>query len=74
MGTGRLVPDLWFSIPSLKILSRECFDVTLGSQRRLCDSRDESIYKTDSILSILLTLFSNAIKHVLFSWRIRIDV
>ena len=30
MGTGRLVPDLWFSIPSLKILSRECSDATLG--------------------------------------------
>ena len=30
MGTGHLVPDLWLSIPSLKILSRECFDVTLG--------------------------------------------
>lgn len=28
-----------------------------GSQRRLCDSRDESVYKTDSILSILLTFF-----------------
>lgn len=45
-----------------------------GSQRRLCDSRDESIYKTDSILSILLTFFSSANKHVLSSWRSRIDV
>ena len=34
-----------------------------GSQRRLCDSRNESVYKTDSILSILLTFFSSANKH-----------